>query len=401
MSGITGRGTTFNLPNFHGELLSLTPEDTPFLSAIGGLSGGQESSATEFEWQAYNLRAADDTRQRLEGADAPNAEARVRQNISNVVEIHQEAIDVSYTKTAAIGAYAGINAHGGANTPNPVTDEVAFQTDVALRSKALDVERTFVQGTYAKPADNTAPRRTRGIMEATSVDNVTFSAASGAVQTGTATASGDVVNVTSNGYANGSIVAFTVLTGGSGLRLNFPYFVVGTATNTFQVSRSLGGPVEDIAVNYSAISVRSVGVAVKDDVDGLLQRVWQNGGIRESAAATLMVGASAKRLLTKLFITDANYRETSRTVGGVHVQTIETDFGLLNVVLSRFIPEGAFQVVSLEQCAPVFLSIPNRGFLFVEPLAKSGASERSQLYGEIGLKYGSPLAHGRLMARGL
>jgi hypothetical protein len=33
-------GTTFNLPNFVGELFELTPADTPFLSAIGGLTGG-------------------------------------------------------------------------------------------------------------------------------------------------------------------------------------------------------------------------------------------------------------------------------------------------------------------------------------------------------------------------
>ena len=33
MPGITGMGTTFNLPNYHGQLFGLTPEDTPLLSA--------------------------------------------------------------------------------------------------------------------------------------------------------------------------------------------------------------------------------------------------------------------------------------------------------------------------------------------------------------------------------
>ena len=108
MLGIVGRGTTFNLPNFTGELFAITPADTPFLSAIGGLSGGREAMATEFEWQFYDLRDADQNT-KTEGADAPNAESRVRSSRNNVVQIHQESIDISYTKIAAVAARAGIN----------------------------------------------------------------------------------------------------------------------------------------------------------------------------------------------------------------------------------------------------------------------------------------------------
>jgi hypothetical protein len=41
MSGIVGMGTTYNLPNYVGELFAITPEDTPLLSSIGGLTGGK------------------------------------------------------------------------------------------------------------------------------------------------------------------------------------------------------------------------------------------------------------------------------------------------------------------------------------------------------------------------
>jgi len=80
----------------------------------------------------------------------------------------------------------------------------------------------------------------------------------------------------------------------------------------------------------------------------------------------------------------------------VHVMTIETDFGRLNVMLNRWMPTSVLQVVSLEECAPVMLEIPGKGFLFTEPISKSGAAERFQLYGEIGLKYGNEKAHGKL-----
>jgi hypothetical protein len=96
MSGITGIGTTFNLPNYHGELFALTPDETPFLSAIGGLTGGGQTSSVEFEWQTYDLRDPNQqTRVRVEGATAPGAEARVRSNVRNVAQIHQEKVSVS------------------------------------------------------------------------------------------------------------------------------------------------------------------------------------------------------------------------------------------------------------------------------------------------------------------
>ena len=208
-ASVSGQGTTFNLPNYHGELIQLTPQETPFLSAIGGLFGYESANSPQFEWQTTDLRDASDTRQRLEGADAPTAENRIRVNLENVVEIHQEKIEVSYTKEASTGVYAGINAHGGLNTANPVTSELAFQTDAALKAKKLDIEKAFVQGTYAKPADNTAPRKTRGIMEATSTANIAYSAASAAVKTGTASNSGDATPAARSWSAAAAISDFT------------------------------------------------------------------------------------------------------------------------------------------------------------------------------------------------
>ena len=39
---------------------------------------------------------------------------------------------------------------------------------------------------------------------------------------------------------------------------------------------------------------------------------------------------------------------------------------------------------------------PGKGFLFQEPLAKVGSADRTQIYGEIGLEYGSEAAHGKI-----
>ncbi|XQY90648.1 SU10 major capsid protein [Metabacillus sp. HB246100] len=310
MPGITGQGLTFNLPNYVGEIFSVTPTDTPFLSAIGGLTGGESVSAPQFQWQGYDLRDPSQNT-RIEGADAPDAENRVRFNVSNVVEIHQETVDVSYTKQAATGLHSGLNIAGS----NPVTNELDWQIQQMLKQVARDIEYSFIQGTYQNPVDNTTPRKTRGILEAIETNVVT-----------------------------------------------------------------------------NATPAEMTETMVLD----LMQDVWDNGGIQEQETATVVVNSTQKRKLTKIFITDKGYTEESRTVGGVNVQTIETDFGRLNIMLNRYMPQDQLAVVSLEECAPRFLLIPNKGFLFIEPLAKTGATDKSQIYGEVGLKYGNEKAHGKI-----
>ena len=318
MAGITGMGDTFDLPNYVGELFQISPSDTPFLSAIGGLTGGRPADATLFQWQSYDLRSPSATRQRLEGATAPTAEQRVRANIYNVVEIHQESVSISYTKQAATGQYntTGSSHPGsvGIGGSNPVMDEKAWQIAQHLKQIAMDVEVSFISGTFNNPATNASARRTRGILEA----------------------------ITTN-------------------------------------------------------AVDGLGADLTEDmVLDLMQEIWTAGGIGEQETATLMCNAYQKRQLTDIFITQKNYQEQSRNVGGVKVSTIETDFGTLNIMLNRHFPTDELAVLSLDECAPRFLPIPGKGFLFWEDLAKVGASDESQIYGEIGLEYGLETHHGKI-----
>ena len=60
-------------------------------------------------------------------------------------------------------------------------------------------------------------------------------------------------------------------------------------------------------------------------------------------------------------------------------------------------PAGTLVACSLEECAPRILEIPSKGFLFLEDLAKTGASEKKQIYGEIGLEYGNERKHAKLV----
>lgn len=391
MAGISGQGTTFNLPNYTGPLLEISPIDTPFLSAIGGLTGGLETTSTEFEWQTTDLRDPEENRSRLEGANAPTAEGRTRTNVTNVVEIHQEVVEVSYTKQAAVGLKNGSNN----DQPNPVAAELPFQIAQALKTKALDIEASFLLGQYQKPSDNLTPRKTRGLIQAIETNLIDGGEAHDSLS-----ASTDTIAETATTLANGDAVRFTDVGASTAIKLNRIYYVVSKSTDSFKVSATKGGSAITIGTATVSLSKLPTTGPTKDTYDELFQMVYDNGGMREGELQTIMVGSRQKMSLSHAYAAAyGQYQESSRNVGGVNFTTITTDFGDFNVILDRWMPKDAFAVVSLEQCAPRFLMIPGKGHFFEEELAKVGSADRVQIYGEVGLQYGNEKAHG--IIRGL
>jgi hypothetical protein len=399
MSGITGMGTSFNLPNYHGELFGLSPEDTPLLSAIGGLTGGENVDAKEFEWETYDLRDPDQ-RVALEGANAPTAGARVRTNITNVVEIHHERVTTSYTKQAAVGQFAADAAPlAGAN---PVTNEHDWQVEQSIKQIARDCNWTFYNGQYAKPADNTLPRKTRGLMQAVSAANTVDKGTN--VATGASSATTAITPVAAHSLAVNDIVFFTKTGDATNIGTGKPFYVKTVSTTvSFTVAATLGGTALALGTSTANIDYHSVGVTapVVADINSFAQKVFDGGGLTDGLG-TFIVNSSQKVNLSKAYAeayAKANPFITGEKIGGVTVTRIETDFGILNIMLDRAMPKDAILLTSLSQLKPKFLMIPGKGSFFEEELAKTGASDDTQIYGEIGLDYGSPIAHGIL--RGL
>ena len=396
MAGITGMGTTFNLPNYHGELFAATPADTPLLSAAGGLGGGKQVSDTLIEWQKYDLR---DPRilARLEGATAPTAEERVRANISNRVQIFHESVETSYTKQAATERYAGANT--GSSGGNPVQNEHSWQVLQSLKQIARDVNYSFWHAVRNDPADNTTARQMAGLLSVIASNKVEDTA----LTTG-ATSATDTITATHALVVDDKVV-FTAVGASTTIVPNRAYWVVQNSTTvSFKVSATKGGAPITVgtATGIAFYGLKAANTVTVDDVNALLQQVFDNGGITEQGTATLFVPSGQKLRLTGAYANaygKTQPMDDGRTVGGVSMDTIVTDFGRLNIVIDRALPADAIAVVSLEQIDPVFLSIPNKGVLFEEALAKVGASDKTQIYGEIGLAYGNEASHGVL--RGL
>lgn len=306
MANVAGQGTTFNLPNFVGPLFGLTPTETPLLSMIGGLSGGKSVMSKEHSWQTYDLATAAVSNV-LEGADATFAE-RDRAEVSNVLQIFQYGVELSYTKQAAVnqlGPSSGVSILG----EQPVGDEMSWQLQRKVEQAALDVNYTFWNSTYDKPADNATNRQMRGLNAA----------------------------ITTN-------------------------VVDATATPT----------------------------AYKTHIDALQLAIWNAGGPMRNPV--LFCGGAMKQNISNTY----GYAPESRTVGGVNIQTIETDFGPLGVMLDRHVTTTSIYILDLSVIQPVFMQIPGKGHFFLEPLAKSGAADKAQLYGEIGIEYGPQQWHGKI-----
>lgn len=82
----------------------------------------------------------------------------------------------------------------------------------------------------------------------------------GAFQAGTALtavtgATPSTFTKTAHGMANGTVVLFSALSGGSGLVVGRPYFVVNQATNTFQVALLSGGTAVDMVSTVTSATV--------------------------------------------------------------------------------------------------------------------------------------------------
>ena len=312
---------TWGLPNFVGELFKLSPMDTPLLSMIGGLTGGESIDRPVFTWQD-TIHRAPAVQDVDEGQDATFS-AQKRQERKNVVMIHQYGVELTYTKQSAPGLLGS-----GGDSPStaatsilgnqPIQDEMSWQLQIKIEQAALDVELAFLTGTYAFPNDGQA-RQTQGLEGA------------GAAPT--------------------------------------------------YINKTGGGATDPLTRTYT---------------NELAQAMFDEGAPFNNVV--YMVPSAQKVELTNDYAVNSNWniQPRSHTMFGVNATDLETDFVKLPIVVNRHMTANSALIIDLSVVAPVFMPIKNRGHFFLEPLASSGAYDRMQLYGEIGLKYGPTRYHGRL-----
>lgn len=116
---------------------------------------------------------------------------------------------------------------------------------------------------------------------------------------GTAAASTDLISISNHGLVAGNRVIFTTLTGGAGLTLNVPYYVIaaGLTTGVFSVSQESAGTAVNITTNYSAVTA----FKVTSPANVLWAKIWNlpiDATTQQLQDAVVQEGAKARAWVT-------------------------------------------------------------------------------------------------------
>lgn len=85
----------------------------------------------------------------------------------------------------------------------------------------------------------------------------------------------------------------------------------------------------------------------------------------------------------------------AREINGIALSSVITPIGVVYLHLGECLPAGTALLLNFDVIAPVYQPVPNKGNFFLEPLAKTGAGEKYQLFGQIGLDHGPEWYHGK------
>lgn len=301
--------TSFGVLNYSGMLFNKGNTRTPLSSIIGGRAKttnhvefvtGQEFTSGGGAQPAISETAS---------LTAPDATVVTREQKTNVTQIFQESVGISYAKQSNMGTLSGINiANQQANPMN----ELDFQVAAKMMKINADIEYTFINGVYSKATDDSKVNKTRGLVPA-------------------------------------------------------------------------------ITTNTKAMASKPLGLW---DIADMVKKIYgQNApttGLCLWCDATTMFQINADAVQNGLSVVPA-----SREINGIALSSVVTPIGVVYLYLGEYLPGGTALLLNLDVLAPVFQPVPGKGNFFLEELAKTGAGQKYQLFGQIGLDHGPEWYHGK------
>lgn len=300
---------SFGVLNYSGMLFNKGNTRTPLSSIIGGRAKitnhvefptGQEFTSGGGAQPAISESAS---------LTAPDATVVTRAQKTNVTQIFQESVGISYGKMSNMGTLSGINVAG--QQANPM-NELDFQVAAKMMKVNADIEYTFINGVYSKATDDIKVNKTRGMIPAI------------------------------------------------------------TTNTTAMAKKPLG--LWDIADMVKKI------YGANAPTDGLC--LWCD--------AVTMFQINADAVQNGLTVVPA-----ARNINGISLSSVVTPIGVVYLYLGEYLPAGTALLLNLSVLAPVYQPVPGKGNFFLEPLAKVGAGEKYQLFGQIGLDHGPEWFHGK------
>jgi len=170
-------------------------------------------------------------------------------------------------------------------------------------------------------------------------------------------------------------------------------FINGTynkATKDTEINKTRG-LVEAITSNTMAMSKKPLGLW---DIADMVKLVYESNAPTDSLClwcdAVTLFQVNADAVQNGLTVVPA-----AREVNGIALSSVITPIGVVYLYLGECLPAGTAMLLDLDVIAPVYQPVPGKGNFFLEPLAKVGAGEKYQLFGQIGLDHGPEWYHGK------
>lgn len=151
--------------------------------------------------------------------------------------------------------------------------------------------------------------------------------------------------------------------------------------STAPFKRQMSGLIQ-FADQTNAVNAKSK--ITEDNIKQVMRNLW-NQDLAEGQYFAL-VNADIKEQIDAIYKDRYSYQHKTTNFGLV-VDSIETNFGTLNLVLSKHVPSDKMVVFNDAYINLVYLREPA-----FEPLAKTGDSVKGQVIAEATLKVGSPKA---------
>ena len=170
-------------------------------------------------------------------------------------------------------------------------------------------------------------------------------------------------------------------------------FVQGTynkATTDATINKTRG-LTEAIESNVIAMASKPLGLwNIADGVKKVYEANAPQDGLVLWCDATTMFQINADAVQNGLTVIPA-----AREINGIKLSSVVTPLGVVYLYLGEFLPKGTALLLNLDVISPVYQPVPGKGNFFLEQLAKTGADEQYQLFGQIGLDHGPEWYHAK------
>lgn len=170
-------------------------------------------------------------------------------------------------------------------------------------------------------------------------------------------------------------------------------FVQGTynkATTDATINKTRG-LTEAIESNVIAMASKPLGLwNIADGVKKVYEANAPQDGLVLWCDATTMFQINADAVQNGLTVIPA-----AREINGIKLSSVVTPLGVVYLYLGEFLPKGTALLLNLDVISPVYQPVPGKGNFFLEQLAKTGAGEQYQLFGQIGLDHGPEWYHAK------